>query len=819
MNIAMINLIRRRQPASLLKYYIDEITHSSCAYLPSTIQETLTPSYTTLKKSEFKNNDQTDRILKWKPLDNETFVKHVDELRSHRRKNGTIGFELGFSPPKSFSIAALAMTKTNNFLVSLHRKAVDQALLELSSYLFTRKTVQGKMYRPPVHPTIIRFTHFSNRRKDAHLHDHTIILTPVEEGAIDSYALYCHQRALRAIYHYILASYLLQNGIELSFDDEAPMLWEIACVPPEAIKHFSSRSLEISTYAAKLSHPNHHLARRIACLDTRKQLGKKDPLQTLETLRSDWDQIWKKNNLTPPDFRFHETPRLHTPVLADAEAAAIFSSSSVMTRLMVIGRFLSPLMKTGLPFQQVKENIDAWLNLKLKHGELKSHKQNVFCHVPTFRAETAILKSIAMGVVRKIPYLTQNHAHHPEIETKAITIRTGLVDPRAMFSNPSSISYTFTDWRPLEVVERINHLPPKKSMDLFVVGEFLEGEFLRSTKMFSDLRNQPKISLNRWEIYSTVFELATSPTQALDLVSGAKSFSILAGGDATVSRDLDCLQNLSVKDGTPLKGIRPLNWQYVETLFRYPHLARHTPKAVGILAKSRFDSFSHAKFYGIEDCDARGLKLKSKKDPLSLAYLEKVKNRLLLVEETEYRVVPGTRLRIQIGKTVKKTHGSRKKDFTAGEQVVISQILPDGSLLLRDNRILPANYHHFSVHIEPEMELTKKADVVLLAGITPNEINLEKLCRLNCKRFVFVPPTSQIEAVRKAILEKVLNLFYDEIQRKAFLKQSDRQPKHENFLGSRTSWEQIIQERSLKLSDLTRCPNLEGPGPLPHIDR
>jgi len=77
----------------------------------------------------------------WTQLLPKEFDDHMAWLSQKIEKAGrdrVISMEFAFSPPKSYSVAALAGSVPNLRLLELHLRAVDAALELVSNYLFIR---------------------------------------------------------------------------------------------------------------------------------------------------------------------------------------------------------------------------------------------------------------------------------------------------------------------------------------------------------------------------------------------------------------------------------------------------------------------------------------------------------------------------------------------------------------------------------------------------------------------------------------------------------------------------------------------------------
>ena len=111
---------------------------------------------------------------KWEVLGVGEFDNHIEAMEP--TEDGTIAYDLCFSPPKSFSLAALTGEEISLELLRIHRDAVTQALMFVMKYLVTRKTPKKRRFLERIPQVIWRFVHPWNDQMEPQLHEHALLL-------------------------------------------------------------------------------------------------------------------------------------------------------------------------------------------------------------------------------------------------------------------------------------------------------------------------------------------------------------------------------------------------------------------------------------------------------------------------------------------------------------------------------------------------------------------------------------------------------------------------------------------------------------------
>ena len=202
----------------------------------------------------------------------------------------TPGFDLTFSAPKSVSLlGTLAPENARASVADAHDCAVAAALTYLErNAAFLRRGANGIERVPATRPVAASFTHRSSRAGDPALHSHVLVANMAQDaegrfGAIDGRAIYRHAKTAGYLYHAELR-HRLTESLGLEFAPPRSGASEIAGVPAEVIRAFSSRRAEIQLRLAERGESSPRAA-EAAALDTRRA---KDYGVSVERLEADW---------------------------------------------------------------------------------------------------------------------------------------------------------------------------------------------------------------------------------------------------------------------------------------------------------------------------------------------------------------------------------------------------------------------------------------------------------------------------------------------------------------------------------------------------
>ena len=211
------------------------------------------------------------------------------------------GFDLTFNAPKSLSI--LALLGGHWHLLTCHQDATKYALGEVERLCAqARKTVSGEThYENTENLTIALFPNFLSRAGEPHVHTHSVVLNDTLRDDKHWRALASHfglqaeppqgfyervihfQRYFGLIYHAKLASLLTARGVAIR-KTHADGRFELACVPDDVCKAFSSRRSQIEAHLAEHGQTGSKAA-ALAAVITREQLT---PTRDYSAHLDDW---------------------------------------------------------------------------------------------------------------------------------------------------------------------------------------------------------------------------------------------------------------------------------------------------------------------------------------------------------------------------------------------------------------------------------------------------------------------------------------------------------------------------------------------------
>lgn len=177
------------------------------------------------------------------------------EQTEKRQRPSVSGFEMVFSPPKSFSVAwGLGDVAMKERLSAAHDAALEQTLAVMEeSYLRTRAGAAGVAQLTTQGAVAAKFDHWNSRALDPHLHTHVLIANRVQ-GVDGKWRTVDSRGALAPAVVTLSETYtaLLMDAVtrDLGWEwaNTAPdalaknAKWELEGVPAELITGFSQRS-------------------------------------------------------------------------------------------------------------------------------------------------------------------------------------------------------------------------------------------------------------------------------------------------------------------------------------------------------------------------------------------------------------------------------------------------------------------------------------------------------------------------------------------------------------------------------------------------
>jgi conjugative relaxase-like TrwC/TraI family protein len=178
----------------------------------------------------------------------------TEEERARVSRTPVAGFDLTFSPPKSFSsLWGVTDAGTQSLLARAHHAAMRDTIGLLERRVATTRVGHGGVASMPVRGVIAAgFDHYDTRAGDPQLHTHVVVSNKVQgvDGkwrTLDSRTLHKATVALSASYNAFLADHATRlvrvSWVPVQRRNSQFTGWEIGGVPAELTAEFSRRTL------------------------------------------------------------------------------------------------------------------------------------------------------------------------------------------------------------------------------------------------------------------------------------------------------------------------------------------------------------------------------------------------------------------------------------------------------------------------------------------------------------------------------------------------------------------------------------------------
>jgi len=378
----MVGLVVRKSARGLLGYF--EGDFESRIWVDESGQPLLRPLIGCLARR--------DSSVQWATLEPDQFRAVVHDVDSQRGLREILAVELGFAPPKSVSVAALADTRVSPEIIEAHSSAVDDVLSFFSTQLVAR--ARGGLIDCGVR--LFQLPHPWNRGKEPQLHSHIIMMRDYGfSHALWTTVVFLLQRSLREVYHYSLASRLLAQDFRLTLGPEGSLAWELQGIPIGTLRHFSERSQTLRELAS--ANPKGYFSQgaefRVAGWASRRNLPKTDHSVSLAEAR----QLWRRK--MPVVDLVGASPRVETVPLALEE---VFRRSSVLTKEQFLAGHLGRWIGASAPFPEAIAMASRFLAEHVQSGRLL-RSGDAYCLPETLEAEGRVLLAITEGFDQSEP--------------------------------------------------------------------------------------------------------------------------------------------------------------------------------------------------------------------------------------------------------------------------------------------------------------------------------------------------------------------------------------------------------------------------------
>lgn len=337
------------------------------------------------------NREKSERGLIWQPLAPAFFHGWIDQLQSHSEPHHVIAVDIICSPPKSFSIAALAGQEIRGDFIDFQDRATAFVTEEILFNSWTRKGNAVDFIKP----LVWKFTHPFNRIREPQLHDHLVVLarhlTSLGDFSLDARPLFSLKSSLETIYHYTLRSQLLAAGYEVRLTGTGIKSWEVGGIDPELISTFSSRSRHQWTQESGRTQ-RELAAKKRQLMASERGKHPKLPEASLVESRQRWVQVIAGRGCSP-----WSVPRPKPSPASMEHIQEIFRDMPVMSRTEIFAKMLASFRSKALPFNSLRVTAERALLTAVNLGALCDYKKQVYCHLPTLDLQSQVWTALRAG--------------------------------------------------------------------------------------------------------------------------------------------------------------------------------------------------------------------------------------------------------------------------------------------------------------------------------------------------------------------------------------------------------------------------------------
>lgn len=267
-------------------------------------------------------------------------------------------WDLTFSPPKSVSVFwSLGSDEERAEIEGAHHRALSKVVAHLEfTGALTRTGASGeKLERGKL--LAAAFEHGTSRAQDPQLHTHVLLMNVVlhhdgKTRALHSSPIYKRSMELRGLYRTELASNLKELGYGLR---QGRTSFELAAVPEELSKHFSTQRALIEKEAARLGFDSPKLLQQLAI-----QVRSPKEHVPMEALRVEWKRQAQELGLG--------LGQKHGPSLEPPFGEAFIEATEELTLLRqafsrseLTGKFAAALEASGAPMERVLEELERYV--------------------------------------------------------------------------------------------------------------------------------------------------------------------------------------------------------------------------------------------------------------------------------------------------------------------------------------------------------------------------------------------------------------------------------------------------------------------------
>jgi conjugative relaxase-like TrwC/TraI family protein len=866
----MLTLVKRCNASNFKDYFAGDFESPMWAGLDREVGANLGPTRSLLSA--------VAPVPNWSELKPEPFEDGVERLSAAAVDRGVLSYELTFSAPKSVSVAALAGPVPDARILRTHLAAVDDALGFLAGYLFARKMEAGKVSLLAREAVVARFTHPWNFTTEPQLHTHANLSRTLDsdQGALFGYPFFLHQRAVRAAYHYSLASRLRQLGFGIRVGQYGSLAWELEGIPTQVLKRFAERSSAIRSLAAQSGggYFSQAVESRLATLMSRRLLPKTDPGMSLASARCQWANTVARRNCLPIVGTASAAGEFEMPRLDE-----IFRRGSLQTKAIFEGALLSCWLGSPRPFTEARREALRFLQRLVDDGEIfEDPRGGSVCYPKVFDVEQRILGCIAGGY-------SKGKALNWKWPMRGKSAWVGKVlDPVAERPDRTRIACLFGDSMPAGAklvdgkgIELKEALVTMKKWSAFEVCELLDGRGVQETLLVVEegfhkgdflqrlSRLLPPKALNfsggrKLSLPSKTVEVKQGSVESL--VDGSSSlirslrevadrvrqfgkrgprkvprasviFAPWAKRQELAALNQHLLGSGNLQEG--MRGVRKVQMCEVVPwsdflaqerragygLFFPRNLESALPKSLSGLLPAKCAGFRHGSTWWFMGPRADGkIQLRAKK-----------RSKLILPEELNWirrvALVVSTRelemaARQPMQSLAKYTEG--KNTIHEGEVVVIQKIRRDGSLVLEDGRVFSDRFRLLApVVLLREFVKNQRPLESAIIGEEMLERGVEDLLALPCRKITVMAraPKEMLRRLDESNRARLVQQYEKRAMRFLFHDDQDEE-ESTDLLLPRRRWVKILEKARARPVTIAQALEIvSGPAhpPVPQIDQ
>ena len=265
------------------------------------------PNTAEMRKIRFRVGAQMFRDERGIEPSNAQLVQFVAQ-NSKAPQKAVAGFDLVFTPPKSFSIAwGLGDEQLRRGIESAHERAIQDVIRHLEKNVVMTRRGRNGVRQIETSSGVVgtKFRHWDSRAGDPTLHDHVVIANRVQGvdgqwSSIDGRMIYAYGVEASELYNSLVQQYVTElTGLQFearSLNGKQPV-HEIVGIDDEMVRAFSSRRGEISAALEQVTAkfveehgyaPSEKQLIQLAQQATLATRPAKDRVHSLEELHAEW---------------------------------------------------------------------------------------------------------------------------------------------------------------------------------------------------------------------------------------------------------------------------------------------------------------------------------------------------------------------------------------------------------------------------------------------------------------------------------------------------------------------------------------------------